>query len=291
MLRGRIADPLTYTWYAEMGTDEVLSIEACKKAVINFCQQYPIALTIGYVIRDKQEDALGIPEATREQVGTISGAYFPSRRRVALAVSNIRGTQDVERTLRHELLGHLGINTFSPRDKRALLDGIIGAREQPGLTELWRDAEREYSREPLARQAEEVFASVCEIITPERFHRAPAGEAALVDVCQDRTRLMTAQDLVNIATLVADGLHRRERQQQIFPVRDNDQFCEGSYIGPVLEIDGPIALQRINRQGEVVRHSLEALAKPVRVGDLVEISYREGLGRVDTIGAAREIER
>lgn len=274
-----------------MGTDEVLSIEACKKAVINFCQQYPIALTIGYVIRDKQEDALGIPEATRERVGTISGAYFPSRRRVALAVSNIRGTQDVERTLRHELLGHLGINTFSPRDKRALLDGIIGAREQPGLNDLWRDAEREYSREPLARQAEEVFASVCEIITPERFHRAPAGQAALVDVCQDGTRLMTAQDLVDIATLVADGLHRRERQQQIFPVRDNDQFCEGSYIGPVLEIDGPIALQRINRQGEVVRHSLEALAKPVRVGDLVEISYREGLGRVDAIGVTRGVGR
>lgn len=274
-----------------MGTEAALSVDECKRAVIEFCQRYPIALTIGYVIRDKQEDALGIPEATKERAGTIAGAYFPARRRVALAVSNIRGTQDVERTLRHELLGHLGINTFSATDKRALLARIVEAREQPGLIDLWRDAEREYPHEPVGRQAEEVFASACELISPEWYRRAPAGQVAFADVCENRKRPMSLQDLVDIAALVADGLHRGERHQQIFPVRDNDQFCEGSYVGPVLRIDGPVALQRINRQGEIVRHSLEALAGTVEVGELVEIGYRDGLGRVGTLGAAREVER
>ncbi|KWW32395.1 MULTISPECIES: KfrB domain-containing protein [Cupriavidus] len=274
-----------------MGTEAALSVDECKRAVIEFCQRYPIALTIGYVIRDKQEDALGIPEATKECVGTIAGAYFPARRRVALAVSNIRGTQDVERTLRHELLGHLGINSFSATDKRALLAGIAEAREQPGLIDLWRDAEDEYPHEPVGRQAEEVFASACEFISPEWYRRAPAGQAAFADVCVSRKRPMSLQDLVDIAALVADGLHRGERQQQIFPVRDNDQFCDGSYVGPILKIDGPVALQRINRQGEVVRHSLVALSGTVEAGKLVEISYRDGLGRVSTPGPAREVER
>lgn len=277
--------------YAEMGTHEALTIDECKQAVIDFCQQYPIALKIAYVIRDKQEDALGIPEATKERAGNVAGAYFPARRRVALAVSNLRDAGNVERTLRHELLGHLGINTFAARDKRALLAGIAEAREQPGLAELWRDVEREYPRDSVERQAEEVFASVCEVVTPERFHRAPAGQSAFSEVCRERSRPMTSQDLVDIATLVADGLHRKERRQQIFPVRDNDQFCEGTFVGPILGIEGQVAMQRINRQGEVVMHSLEALATPVKPGDLVEISYRDGLGRVDELGTDRGIGR
>lgn len=274
-----------------MGTHDALTIDECKQAVIDFCQQYPIALKMAYVIRDKQEDALGIPEATKDRVGNVAGAYFPARRRVALAVSNLRDARNVERTLRHELLGHLGINTFAARDKRALLAGIAEARELPGLTELWRNVEREYPRDSVDRQAEEVFASVCEVITPERFHRASAGQAAFAEVCQERARPMTAQDLVDIATLVADGLHRKERRQQIFPVRDNDQFCEGTFVGPILGVEGHAAMQRINRQGEIVTHSLEALASPVKVGDLVEIRYSDGLGQVTELGIDRGIGR
>ncbi|ART61533.1 hypothetical protein CBP36_21455 (plasmid) [Acidovorax carolinensis] len=102
---------------------------------------------------------------------------------------------------------------------------------------------------------------------------------------------MSFQDLADIATFVADGLHRRERQQQIFPVRDNDQFCDGTYIGPILDIERDVAQQRINRQGDVVRHSLEALGRPVKVGEVVEINYRDDRGRVTDIGVVRGIEK
>lgn len=274
-----------------MNEQQALTVDACKQAVLDFCQRYPIARKMAYVIREKQEDALGIPEATREHAGRIAGAYFPARRRVALAVSNLRGPQDVERTLRHELLGHLGINTFSAPDKRAVLAAIARGRQQPELVDLWRTIEHEYPRESVLRQAEEVFASICELIGPERFHRAPAGQAVLKEACQDRKRLMTLQDLADIATMVVDGLHRGERQQQIFPVRDNDQFCDGTFVGPILAIEGQVALQRINRQGEIVRHCLEALSGPVKAGDLVEISYRVGIGQVNELGPARGIER
>lgn len=55
-------------------------------------------------------------------------------------------------------------------------------------------------------------------------------------------------------------------------MRDNDQLCDGIYVGPILGIAGQVATQRINRQGEPVLHSLEALNRPVKAGDLVEIS-------------------
>lgn len=102
---------------------------------------------------------------------------------------------------------------------------------------------------------------------------------------------MTLQDLVDIATFVADGLHRRERQQQIFPVRDNDQFCDGTYIGPILGIERNIAQQRINRQGDVVWHSFEALGRPEKVGELVEISYRDDRVRVSDLRISQSLEK
>jgi hypothetical protein len=74
-------------------------------------------------------------------------------------------------------------------------------------------------------------------------------------------------------------------------VRDNDQFCDGTYVGPILDIKGQVASQRINRQGETVSHSLEALSRPVKIGDLLEISYRGGLAHVTELGRARGIER
>lgn len=126
---------------------------------------------------------------------------------------------------------------------------------------------------------------------PDRFYRAPARQAALSAVCHACKRAMTLQDLVDIATFVADGLHRRERQQQIFPVRDNDQFCGETHIGPILGIERNIAQQHINRQGDVVWHSFEALGRPEKVGELVEISYRDDRVRVSDLRISQSLEK
>ncbi|CAN7780671.1 nucleotidyl transferase AbiEii/AbiGii toxin family protein [Cupriavidus necator] len=66
---------------------------------------------------------------------------------------------------------------------------------------------------------------------------------------------------------------------------------EGLYVGPILEAEDGIAVQRINSRGDVVRHSSASLTKPVAVGELVEINYRAGIGRVTGQGLKRELSQ
>jgi hypothetical protein len=54
----------------------------------------------------------------------------------------------------------------------------------------------------------------------------------------------------------------------------------GDHIGVITEIDGDVAVQRVNRNGEVARHSLFALSSPVQVGQLAEIRYHDKRGHV-----------
>jgi len=55
---------------------------------------------------------------------------------------------------------------------------------------------------------------------------------------------------------------------------------EGSFVGTITEIQGNVAVQRINRNGDTARHSLFALSKPPYVGELAEISYHDKRGHV-----------
>ncbi|AVA38278.1 nucleotidyl transferase AbiEii/AbiGii toxin family protein [Cupriavidus metallidurans] len=80
--------------------------------------------------------------------------------------------------------------------------------------------------------------------------------------------------------------HALGRQQQS---QADGTVADGLYVGPILELDGGVAVQRINRQGDVVRHSAASLTTPVAVGDLVEISYTAGIGRVTDQGPKRDL--
>lgn len=68
----------------------------------------------------------------------------------------------------------------------------------------------------------------------------------------------------------------------------NGHVTEGVYVGPILEVDGGVAVQRINRQGAVARHSVASLTMPVAVGAQVEINYASGIGRVTELGPKRD---
>jgi hypothetical protein len=48
--------------------------------------------------------------------------------RVDVPLTKIDNASDMKITLQHEIIGHFGANTFSPAEKRALLDGLIEAR-------------------------------------------------------------------------------------------------------------------------------------------------------------------
>lgn len=207
-----------------------LSIADAEKVITEFCRVYPIASRIPYKLRETQEEMLDEPRATIEREGRIYGAYFPAGGYAAFAVSNFRDEAHFRRAVRHEILGHFGINTFHPQEKRALLEAIIEARNEPGLRDTWAVVDRVYSNTSELRKAEEVYAFTCEEIEPHVRTLVSPGAEALQQVCMERRRPLTFEDLINLTTMVAEELHDRTRSQQIFPESDSAQFKQDSLM-------------------------------------------------------------
>ena len=154
----------------------------------------------------------------------MKGGYLPKetmhagrayRGRVDVPLQNIKSADDLLLTLRHEVLGHYGVNTFTPSEKRALLGGLAVARNEPTLKPLWDDVNRRYAGLSLEVRAEEVFALHCQGIVPNQHQIADQvqqrGHQSFTETCVVRVRPMQADDLHNIACMVAQGLHDRSR--------------------------------------------------------------------------------
>ena len=198
-----------------------LSIEQCQELVLEFCSNYPVAAQLAYKIRNNQEELYG-PEYTKEKAGTILGTFHPEQRQADFAASNFRNTDEFEGTLRHEVLGHFGLRTFTPDEKAGVLTAIIEARDQPVLRGLWRKIDKLYEGQPEDVRAEEVYSFMAEAIRPDRQVDPVAGEKSYREVCVERTRPMTERDLINITYMVAQGMRDRTRQQQDHSEVDHD---------------------------------------------------------------------
>jgi hypothetical protein len=93
---------------------------------------------------------------------SVGGAFHPSRGVLTVAADHMSDRACVESTLRHELLGHFGLNTFLPEDKRTILDAILASREAPGMRDVWATVDRRYADKIQDERAEEVFAFLAE---------------------------------------------------------------------------------------------------------------------------------
>ncbi|GAB0085821.1 DUF5710 domain-containing protein [Pseudomonas syringae] len=92
------------------------------------------------------------------------------------------------------------------------------------MAALWAEVARIYPQLTDSMKAEEVFAFACErIVSPIRGNVAE-GARSFRETCIERTRAMQVSDLINLTTMVAEGLHDRSRSQQNFPASDNAQF-------------------------------------------------------------------
>ncbi len=198
-----------------------LSVDACKQMVLEFCEIYPVAAQVSYKIRTYQEELYG-PEATKENVGTILGAFSPGERQADFAASNFRNEDEFKATLKHEVLGHAGINTFTVDEKAAVLDAIIDARDQPVLRGLWRKIDQLYDAENERIKAEEVYAFMTERVRHDRPVDPVAAEKSFTEVCVERNRPMTERDLMNITSLVAQGMQEQTRTIQEHPLENYD---------------------------------------------------------------------
>ena len=192
-----------------------------------FLRDYPGALVLGYRFRNTAAELYGEPNSLVPpdmKGGYISLPLVHAGRnylgRVDIALDNVSNVRDLLLTLRHEVLGHFGTNTFTPPEKRALLDGLIAARNEPSLKPLWDDIDRRYAEHPLDIRAEEVYALHCEGLAPiqhELANTVQRGMQAFQETCVAPVRTMTAEDLQSISAMVAQGVRERSRTQQTFP--------------------------------------------------------------------------
>lgn len=198
-----------------------LTVDDVKADVIAFCREYPAAASLAYKIRNTQQELFG-DQATVERYGILAAAYFPRSRRVDIAASALRDHEEVARTLRHEVLGHYGLNTFQPAHKRAILDAIGATRGNPAFAQTWSDVDTNYPGRSETGKAEEVYCAFAEYAAAGRA--SSNGQTALEQTCFSKQRPMTDRDLAAIVDHVADGLHRNTRRQQTFPATDAEQF-------------------------------------------------------------------
>lgn len=208
-----------------------LTVDEGKSLVTDFCKSYPSALQVRYKIRSTQEELFNAKE-TIEAAGKIFGAYFPASNIAGFATSNFSNENEFKDTLRHEILGHFGLNTFNAEEKRLIVTAIASAKDQPGLAELWANVDSWYPNTPELLKAEEVYAFACEAINPNDLVNTARGEKSLREVCFDQTRPMQLNDLINITNLVADGMRQGVRHQQNFPLTDQEQFKRDADMEP-----------------------------------------------------------
>lgn len=203
-----------------------VSLDDARQLTVQFCRQYPGALRLAFLFRRTTADlygdlAAGVPASM--QGGYLSGHLQHGGRaclgRVDIPVDNIRHADEFVLTLRHEVLGHFGINTFVPREKAALLQAILAGRGEPSLAPIWQHVDQIYADQAELVRAEEVFAWLCEGVQPRPAadEVAQRGAAAFNEVCVSGARRMRAQDLLDIASMVAQGLHDKTREQRNFP--------------------------------------------------------------------------
>jgi len=204
---------------AEEGQSMPITQTEAQAVLLEFTQDYPGALELLYVFEKEAPPGVKGSYLPKERIH--NGRSYPGV--VYLPLGNIDDTADLLATLRHEVLGHYGINTLKPADKRALLSGIMFAREQPGIKDAWEKINRWYADRSMDEQAEKVWALYSETLEPAQHlglsqtEVRERGEQSFMETCLDRVRPMQPDDLRNILYIVANGLHDRSRRQQNFP--------------------------------------------------------------------------
>jgi hypothetical protein len=138
-----------------------MEIDQVQKVVDGFLKEYNGNIPLKFRIEKTQEELYG-PEATVKNIGRIYGAYHPKEQQFVLAAANLQDDGAIRKTLRHEIIGHYGLNVLEPKDKALLLEKITASRSVPSLKSAWENVDKNYTDAPKNVQAEEVFAFIAE---------------------------------------------------------------------------------------------------------------------------------
>lgn len=204
-----------------------------RSVVEDFMSYYNGNIPIEPLIVDKQEDAYG-PEGTAEKIGAIEGAYHAASRKVVLVSSAIRDASAGQRVLRHELLGHYGLNTFNPEDKRALLEKILASKNSRNLSDTWKKVDTLYKDKTDLERAEEVFAFVAEgkdSTVKKLVDLIAAPLSKLLRKAGLAKSAISRSELRQIVRRIGKGIRNGTTVQQTFPKSDGAQFSRIDVAG------------------------------------------------------------
>ena len=87
-------------------------------------------------------DAIGETEA--KKIGRVKEFYLPNSKTIAIIRDALHHVQDAAETLRHETLGHFGLNLLRPADKLAFLASISRDKNTNALRPFFDDLARDY---------------------------------------------------------------------------------------------------------------------------------------------------
>jgi len=82
-----------------------------------FLKEYNENIPLDFKIAEKQEEQYGSENSFEKTGRRIEGAYHPKRKIFTLATPNIHNQQHLRTIIRHEIIGHYGLNTFKPSEK------------------------------------------------------------------------------------------------------------------------------------------------------------------------------
>ena len=175
-------------------------------------------------------DAIGESEA--KKIGRVKGFYLPNSKTIAIIRDALHHVQDAAETLRHETLGHFGLNLLKPADKLAFLGDIARSKNNLFLREMFAEVVRNYPE--LANdefmQAEEVFAKVAEEQPSELTQWLDKQLLKLLGLFRKIGFLkgyVTKADMRDIAKSLAEGI-RRGDSQKTFPKNNHSQFSKST---------------------------------------------------------------
>jgi hypothetical protein len=205
-----------------------LSRAQAQQIADDFLAEYNGHIPLDIRVVEDQTEAYG-PAGRVGRIGRIKGAYHPASGAAVLVAGNVSSAKDAQTTLRHEILGHYGLNTFTPEDKRAILDAIKASKAS--LKDTWSDITKRYGDKTEDVQAEEVFAHIAEET------RGSAAQLldrvmALVRKALRRVGLikspLSKSELRALVQTIARQIRDGQRQQQNFPQQDSALFRRDS---------------------------------------------------------------
>ncbi|MDO8415481.1 MAG: PLxRFG domain-containing protein [Agitococcus sp.] len=203
-----------------------LSVAQAQRVADAFMREYNGNIPLEIRVVAKQEEAYG-QQYSQENIGyAINGSYQSTKRRVVLVASSFRNPFEARDTLRHETLGHFGLNTFSPSEKMAILQRIIASKS--ALSKQWQEIDKLYADQSELMRAEEVFAFAAESGPYSALGEAWNNILALLGKALRKAGIikseLTSSELHKLAQSIAKGIRNGTRQQQTFPQSDSSQF-------------------------------------------------------------------